>query len=104
MSTKELTSADFQGTIENGVALVDFYADWCMPCRMLAPTISSLADDFAGKATIAKINIDKSPDIAAKFGVMNIPTVILFKDGKQIDKKVGGSPKAVYENMINTVL
>ena len=99
---KVLTSATFNTAISSGLTLVDFYADWCMPCKMLAPTISSIADDYAGKVSVAKLNIDQAQDVAAKYGVMSIPTVILFKDGVAVNKKVGLAPKNVYENMIAT--
>ena len=72
-----------------------------MPCRMLAPTIASIADEYAGKVTVGKLNIDQAQDIAAQYGVMSIPTVILFKDGKLIDKKVGMSPKPVYQKLLD---
>ncbi len=98
---KILTSQNFAESIRSGVSLVDFYADWCMPCRMLAPTIASIADEYAGKVTVGKLNIDQAQDIAAQYGVMSIPTVILFKDGKLIDKKVGMSPKPVYQKLLD---
>ena len=99
---KVLTSATFNNAISSGLTLVDFYADWCMPCKMLAPTISSIADEYAGKVSVAKLNIDQAQDVAAKYGVMSIPTVILFKDGIAVDKKVGLAPKGVYETMITS--
>ncbi len=102
--TKVLNSQNFDTEIASGVTLVDFYADWCMPCKMLAPTISALSDEYAGKVNVAKINIDDAQDIAARYSVMSIPTVILFKDGQPVDKKVGSSPKNVYVDMINSAL
>ncbi len=101
---KILNSQNFSETVSTGVTLVDFYADWCMPCRMLAPTISQVADEYVGKATVAKLNIDQAQDIAAKYGVMSIPTVVLFKDGIAVDKKVGLSAKDVYQKMIDSAL
>ncbi|NLT12296.1 MAG: thioredoxin [Clostridiaceae bacterium] len=103
-NTIQLTANDFENTIQSGLSLVDFYADWCMPCRMLAPTIAAVADEFEGKAKVCKINIDDAQEIAAKYGIMNIPTVILFKDGKQVDQKVGMGNKSQYEEMINAQL
>ena len=102
VNEKVLTSATFNAAISSGLTLVDFYADWCMPCKMLAPTISSIADEYAGKVSVAKLNIDQAQDVAAKYGVMSIPTVILFKDGVAVNKKVGLAPKNVYESMIAT--
>lgn len=99
---KVLTSATFNAGISSGLTLVDFYADWCMPCKMLAPTIAAIADEYAGKVSVAKLNIDQAQDVAAKYGVMSIPTVILFKDGIAVDKKVGLAPKGVYETMIKS--
>jgi len=101
---KILTSQNFSDSVSTGVTLVDFYADWCMPCRMLAPTISQVADEYVGKATVAKLNIDQAQDIAAKYGVMSIPTVVLFKNGEAVDKKVGLSAKDVYQKMIDSAL
>lgn len=101
---KILTSQTFSETISKGVVLVDFFADWCMPCRMLAPTISQVADAYVGKATVAKLNIDQAQDVASKYGVMSIPTVVLFKDGVAVDKRVGLSTKDVYEKMIDSAL
>jgi len=75
-----------------------------MPCKMLSPTISAIADEFAGKVNVAKLNIDTAQSVAAKYGVMSIPTVILFKDGIAVEKKIGMSPKNVYVNMINAAV
>lgn len=103
-NTKILTSTNFESEISKGVVLVDFYADWCIPCKMLSPTLSAIADDYKGKMTVAKLNIDQAQNIAAKFGVMSIPTVILFKNGVVVEKKIGLSPKGVYEKIIDTAL
>lgn len=103
-NTKILTNDTFQTEISSGVTLVDFYADWCMPCKMLTPTISSIADEYAGKIKVGKLNIDTAQSVAAKYGVMSIPTVILFKDGVAVEKKVGLSQKGAYETMINAAL
>lgn len=100
----ELTAETFQSTIDSGVTLVDFYADWCMPCRMLAPTIYSIADENEGKIKVAKLNIDQAQAIAAEYGVMSIPTVIVFKDGKRISQQVGMANKAAYQKMIDEAI
>ena len=78
--TRILTSADFDSTIANGVTLVDMYADWYGPCQRLAPIVEELSHDYEGKATITKLDVDASGDISAKFGVMSIPTILIFKD------------------------
>ncbi len=101
---KVLTDQNFTESIAKGLTLVDFYADWCQPCRMLSPTITAIAEDYAGKVQVGKLNIDTAQNIAAKYGVMSIPTVILFKDGVAVEKKVGLSPKNVYEKMIDSAL
>jgi thioredoxin 1 len=103
-NTKVLTNETFMSEIANGVTLVDFYADWCMPCKMLSPTIAAIANDFEGKIKVGKLNIDDAQSIAAKYGVMSIPTVILFKDGAVVEKKVGLSTKEVYESMIHAAV
>lgn len=91
-----LTDANFEAEITNykGVALVDFWAEWCGPCRMMAPTVDELASDFQGRAKIAKLNVDDNGEIAAAFGIMSIPTLIIFKDGQPVDKLIGVQPKA----------
>jgi thioredoxin 1 len=99
-NTLVLSEETFKGTIESGVTLVDFYADWCMPCRMLAPTIYAIADEYEGKIKVAKLNIDEAQGIAAEYGVMSIPTVIIFKDGKKVSQQVGMANKSAYEKMI----
>ena len=101
---KVLTDQNFTESIAKGLTLVDFYADWCQPCRMLSPTIAAIAEDYSGKIQVGKLNIDTAQNIAAKYGVMSIPTVILFKDGVAVEKKVGLSPKNVYEKMIDSAL
>ncbi len=103
-NTKVLTNETFMSEIANGVTLVDFYADWCMPCKMLSPTIAAIANEFEGKIKVGKLNIDDAQNIAAKYGVMSIPTVILFKDGVAVEKKVGLSTKGVYESMIHAAV
>lgn len=88
-SIKELKDKDFMQEIMKGVHLVDFYADWCGPCRMLSPIIGDIANHFEGKIEVAKIDIDKEQDTASDYQVTSIPTLILFKDGKEVDRLIG---------------
>lgn len=76
---------------QGGLMMVDFWADWCGPCKMLSPVIEDLAGQYEGKALVGKVNVDEEQELAMRYGVMSIPTVIFFKDGKEIDRKVGVS-------------
>ncbi len=100
----ELTSANFDETVKEGVTLVDFWAPWCGPCRMIAPVIEELADEYEGKATIAKVNTDEEQEIAVKFGIRSIPTVMIFKDGEVVDQMIGAASKQAFEEKINAQL
>ena len=106
MSVKHFTnSAEFDSAIQTApVAMVDFWATWCGPCKMLAPVIDSIAGKYGDKAVIAKVDVDANPGLAAKYGVMSIPTVIFFKDGKEIDRKVGVQPAGVYTQILDANL
>ncbi len=100
----ELNSSNFDSTIANGVTLVDFWAPWCGPCRMIAPIIEELAEDFEGKATIAKVNTDEEQDIAIKFGIRSIPTLLFFKDGQVVDQMIGAAGKQVIADKLDALL
>ena len=100
----ELTAADYKATIAEGVSLVDFWAPWCGPCRMIAPIIEELAEDYDGKAKICKVNTDEEQDIAVKFGIRSIPTIIFFKDGEMVDTVVGAQSKQALADKINELL
>lgn len=96
---------NFESTINSGkVVMLDFWAEWCGPCKMFLPVVAELAEEFKDKAIIGKVNVDDNPDIAEKFGIMSIPTVILFKDGEIIDKFTGARPKPLMINMLNKYL
>ena len=82
------------------LTLVDFWAEWCGPCKMLGPTIDTLADQFAGKVKVFKVNVDENPVTPTKYSVRGIPTVILFKNGQPVDQLVGNQPKAAFEEVI----
>ncbi len=86
------------------LALVDFWATWCGPCKMLAPVIEELAAQYDGKVTVAKVDVDEEQDLAAKYGVMSIPTVVLFQGGQEVERLVGFLPKERYEEILNSRL
>ncbi|HHC8875096.1 TPA: thioredoxin [Staphylococcus aureus] len=93
MAIVKVTDADFDSKVESGVQLVDFWATWCGPCKMIAPVLEELAADYEGKADILKLDVDENLSTAAKYEVMSIPTLIVFKDGQPVDKVVGFQPK-----------
>ncbi|KKU28755.1 MAG: Thioredoxin [Candidatus Amesbacteria bacterium GW2011_GWA2_47_11b] len=104
MAAVHLTKADFDDKIKVGISLVDFWAEWCGPCKMAAPVIDGLADEYAGKVVVAKLDVDAEPEIAQKFGVMSIPTVILFKDGAELARQVGFAGKQGYLDLLKKVI
>ena len=101
-----LTSAtwDPEVTEYKGVVMVDFWAVWCGPCRMIAPTSEELAKDYAGKIKVGKLNADEHADIASRFKIMGIPTIIFFKDGQKVDQIVGAVPKPQLKSKIDALL
>ena len=99
-----LTSDNFEATIGTGVSLVDFWADWCGPCKMLGPIMNELATKYEGKASICKVNVDDEEGLAVRFGVMTIPTVILFRDGEELDKRIGVHPIEAFEELLRKAL
>ncbi len=100
----ELTKDNFEETIKEGVAVVDFWAPWCGPCRMIAPVIEELAQDYDGKAKICKVNTDEEQEVAVKFGIRSIPTILFFKDGELVDQMVGAAGKDVFAQKIDALL
>lgn len=99
------TEASFQEALSKpGVLVVDFWATWCGPCQMIAPTIEALAAQFDGKAVIGKVDVDQCPNLAMEYNVMSIPNVVIFKDGLVVNQKVGAMPKSVYEQAIEDAL
>ncbi|MCP4783199.1 MAG: thioredoxin [Fuerstiella sp.] len=102
----EFTDANFDEDVlkSSEPVLVDFWAPWCGPCRMLMPTIEELASEFSGKVKIGKVNTDENQQIAAGYGITSIPTVMLFKDGEMVDKVVGAPPKEHFVTMLNSAV
>ena len=102
----ELTDSNFQELVLNSdkPVLVDFWAAWCGPCRMLGPIIEELHDDFQGKAIVGKVDVDNNQQIAMQYGIRNIPTVLIFKNGEVVDKFVGVAPKASIAEKLNSFL
>ena len=100
----DLTQENFDATIAKGVAMVDFWAPWCGPCRMIDPVVEELANDFDGKATIAKCNTDEQQEVAVKYGIRSIPAILFFKDGELVDQMVGAASKEAFAEKINAQL
>jgi thioredoxin 1 len=102
----EITDANFEELVlkSDKPVLVDFWAEWCGPCRMLGPIVEELSSDYNGKAIIAKLDVDTNQKFAAQFGVRNIPTVLIFKDGELVNRQVGVSQKNVYADYIDALL
>jgi len=98
-----LTSGTFDETVNaaSTPVVVDFWAEWCGPCKMIGPVIDELSQEYAGKAIIGKVNVEEQGDLAVQFGVRNIPTILFIKNGEVVDKQVGAAPKAALVDMIN---
>ena len=100
-----LNSGNLQGLIDSGQPLViDFWAEWCGPCRMVAPLIEELAAEYAGRVTIGKCDVDENNDLAVRFAVRNIPTILFIKGGQIVDKQIGACPKSALVEKLNKIL
>lgn len=99
------SDSDFNGQLQaNDVVLADFSATWCGPCRALSPVIEQIANDYAGKALVGKVDVDECPELAERFAIMSVPTVIIFKGGKAVKKIIGVSPASAYTSVIDSLL
>ena len=97
-------SKEYDEIIKEGITLVDFYADWCGPCRMLAPFIDQLSNEYQGKAKVVKVNVDNAQDVAFRYGISSIPTIIVVKDGKVVNSHVGFTTYDGLKEMIDAIL
>lgn len=100
----ELTNGEFEEFTKDGVVLVDFFAEWCMPCMMMVPVVEELSEKVKGKAKVGKVNVDDNSALAGKFGVKSIPTFVVFKDGKVVDTFTGSVSVEELEEKLNKVL
>ena len=102
MALKHLKKTDFDAAVDAApLTMVDFWADWCGPCKMVAPVVEKIAADYDGKALVAKVNIDEEPELAQRFGVMSIPTLVFLKGGREVDRKVGVMPPAAFTSVLD---
>ena len=104
--TIHVTDGDFEQQVEqhDGLTVVDFWATWCGPCRMIAPIVEQLGADYAGRAKVVKLDTDSSPQTMVRYGIRSIPTLLFFKDGKVVDKVVGAVPRAAIEAKLKAQL
>ncbi|MEE0973605.1 MAG: thioredoxin [Paludibacteraceae bacterium] len=101
----QFTDATFDEVLSNNTVVVaDFWAEWCGPCKMVGPFIEQLAAEYEGKAAVGKIDIEENDDLATKYAIRNIPTVLFFKNGEVVDKMVGAAPKSAYEEKLKSLL
>ena len=105
MAIKHFKTAEFDAAVAAApLAMVDFWADWCGPCKMLSPVIEEIGAQYQGRALVGKVNVDEEPELARQFGVMQIPTVVFLKDGKEVARKVGAMPAGVFTGVLDQYL
>lgn len=103
---RPVVSAEFEREVlqAEGLVLVDFWASWCPPCRRLAPVVDALASDYQGRLSVAKVDVDENPELAQRYGIQSIPTLILFRDGRAVDKRLGALPKDDLRHFVDAQL
>ena len=102
MAIKHVKTSEFDEIMDAApLAMVDFWAPWCGPCKMLSPAVEALAEQYEGKALVCKVNVDEEPDLARRFGVMSIPTVVFLKNGREFDRKVGLMPAEAFTQVLD---
>lgn len=104
--TIEVTDSNFEKEViqSDKPVLVDFWAEWCGPCRMVGPLVKEIGTEYEGRAIVAKLDVDSNPEISAKFGIRNIPTILFFKNGQIVDKQVGAVPKNIIASKLEAIL
>jgi len=104
--TIEITDSNFEEVVlkADKPVLVDFWAEWCGPCRMVGPVVEELSNEYQGKAVIGKVDVDNNPEVSMKFGIRNIPALLFFKDGEIVDKQIGAVPKSVLAEKLDKQL